>query len=291
MSIKTILVPFFGYDEELASLETAFELGKRHKAHITVWHISPDPLEYITAYAGTGYVGPFYDDALIRELEQPYLESKNKARQKYDDLIAEKNILTDFHPKLITECSASFMAAKGDAAEILQVQARLADLVVLTRPWDKNVGRTSDVLNHCLFNSGKPILVVPPNSKAPALHNKAAIAWDASPETARTIALAMPMLENCTVSVITVMSDKARDFPLPAEDISMYLTHHNIKSDVIWCDVSHSVEESLLTACRSVKADFLVMGAYTRSRLKEVIFGGTTDYMLNNADIPILISH
>ncbi|PZO84011.1 MAG: hypothetical protein DI626_08655 [Micavibrio aeruginosavorus] len=291
MSIKSIMVAYSGYEEEICALDVAFQLAKRFHAHIDVWHISEHPVDIITKYSGSGYVGPFYDEMVIDALEKPVEQAKIAAEKKFKELALNHEIEIG-SSRIQGKASASFLTASGDASIILQTKGRLADLIVLTRMWDRRIGKASEILQHCLFNTGRPVLAVPPGDHAITLNNKIAIAWDGSPQVTQTIALAMPLIRESSVSVITAMSKNAKEFPIDPEEIANALAVHDVDVKTIWAEVMDGdLEETLLESAKSSNASILIMGTYTKNRLSEVIFGGTTEYMLNCATCPILISH
>ena len=49
--------------------------------------------------------------------------------------------------------------------------------------------------------------------------------------------------------------------------------------------------EVFLAEAKKMGADLLVKGAYTQSRLRQMIFGGATRHIIMEADIPVILAH
>ena len=141
-----------------------------------------------------------------------------------------------------------------------------------------------------LLCSGRPLLLAPPTPRE-EIGTRVAIAWDGSAEAARAVGAALPFLH--TAEVVTVIS-VAEDGKIesPVEDLARYLSWHGIQANTrnIGLD-SRSVGEAILGAVRHESADMLVMGAYSHNRLRELVFGGATRYILNEGAMPVLMSH
>jgi nucleotide-binding universal stress UspA family protein len=118
------------------------------------------------------------------------------------------------------------------------------------------------------------------------------IAWNGSTETARTVAFAMPFL--LAAERVVVLAVQKGMVPGPsAAELAHNLRRHGI--DVEWREVPHSdprhAGEAMLSEARALEADLLVKGAYTQSRLRQMIFGGATSHVLAKAELPILMAN
>jgi nucleotide-binding universal stress UspA family protein len=140
-----------------------------------------------------------------------------------------------------------------------------------------------------LFESGRPVLVVP-QRVGQTLGDNVLIAWNGSTETARTVALAMPILKKA--QRITVVSVEGGMVPGPsgpqlAQSLAtagLSVEHKHVT------DRQRSAGEVILATAASLGADFLVKGAYTQSRLRQMIFGGQTRHILAEANLPVLFA-
>jgi nucleotide-binding universal stress UspA family protein len=169
-------------------------------------------------------------------------------------------------------------------------QARLYDLVLLARPdADSTVPRIS-LLEAVLFESGRPLMLVP-SREAATLGENIMIAWNRSGETARTVALAMPFLTRAkTVTVLTITGWK---FPGPeADELATKLRAAGVAAEAVslpgeWGDAGRIISDE--TARRG--CDLILKGAYTQSRLRQMIFGGATRHLMWNSTVPVFMAH
>ena len=141
-----------------------------------------------------------------------------------------------------------------------------------------------------LFESGRPILIAPP-SPPQHMGEKILIAWNGSTEQARTTAVAMPLLKKAGhVIVLTVQGGTV---PGPTgEELARYLHRNGVLCEPVTVQPEgRSTGEAILAHAASLQCDLLIKGAYTQSRLRQMIFGGATRHILANASLPVLMAH
>lgn len=176
----------------------------------------------------------------------------------------------------------------GDA--FLGHYARLFAATIVGRPGPEDASPRMTTFETALFESGRPILLAPP--KAPATLGRAVvIAWNGSTETARAVAFAMPFLRKAArIRVITV---EGGTVPGPsAEDLARALACEGIVADHRALPAGRRTPgEVFLTEASDYGCDLLIKGAYTQSRLRQMIFGGPTSHLLAHAGIPMLMVH
>jgi nucleotide-binding universal stress UspA family protein len=142
-----------------------------------------------------------------------------------------------------------------------------------------------------LFESGRPILLSPPLPPRQIATN-VLIAWNCSTEQARAIALAMPLLQKADrITVLTVIGGTGVAGP-SAEQLIRYLRRNGIVAEAKGVELdSRSTGEAILATAQSLGCDLLIKGAYTQSRLRQWIFGGATQHVLENAALPVLLAN
>ncbi len=142
-----------------------------------------------------------------------------------------------------------------------------------------------------LRETGRPVLVAPPAVPS-AIGHCVAIAWNGSAEAAHAIAGALSFIE-AAERVVILTSESERTKAKVAPELARYLAYHGVAAEAQVFEKSRhpSVGEAIFDHCRNIKADLLVMGAYTHSRTRELLFGGVTQYALDHADIPVLMAH
>jgi nucleotide-binding universal stress UspA family protein len=190
---------------------------------------------------------------------------------------------------------AAWSAPAGKAIDAGILHARYADLCILGQPHadDAHAAFARDLVHAVVMNAGRPALVVPSASDAVNVGEKILVAWKESRESARAVADALPFLERAREVIVMSISegDDGRE-SLADADIFGWLAHHGITASV-----RHEVAKDadagplLLSHAADVGADLLVMGAYSRPRLSEIVPGGVTRLMLQATTVPVLMSH
>jgi nucleotide-binding universal stress UspA family protein len=149
------------------------------------------------------------------------------------------------------------------------------------------------IVEGALFGSGRPVVVVPYIQKSSAKLNRVMIAWDASRAAARAVGDAMPFLKRAkAIDVVIVASERAKSDEVPGADIGQHLARYNLNVEVKRIVATDTdVANTLLSHAADTSADFIVMGGYGHSRLREFILGGATRGILQSMTIPVLMSH
>jgi len=148
---------------------------------------------------------------------------------------------------------------------------------------------SSDAVEAALFEAGRPVLIAPP-SPPQQMGESIMIAWNCSTEQARATALAKPLLRKARrVVVLTVQGGTV---PGPSgEQLARYLQRNGVSCEPMTVNPEgRSTGEAILANAASQKCDLLIKGAYTQSRLRQMIFGGATRHILANANIPVLMA-
>ena len=180
-------------------------------------------------------------------------------------------------------------APEGDA--FVGSHGRVFDVIVMNRSGRNTTGLRNRAINAGLFESGRPILLAPPSPPA-QIGTNVLIAWNRSTEQARATALAMPLLQKADrVTVLTVIGGTDVSGP-SAEQLVRYLRRNRIVTDLKTAGLNgRSTGETVLAMAQSLGCDLLIKGAYTQSRLRQMIFGGATQHVLENAVIPVLLAN
>ncbi|MGA8610150.1 MAG: universal stress protein [Xanthobacteraceae bacterium] len=143
-----------------------------------------------------------------------------------------------------------------------------------------------------LFESGRPIIIVPYMQKAPFKLDRVMICWDGSRAAVRAIADAMPLLERAgNIEVVSVISERGKRVELQGTDMGLHLARHGLKVEVTRIPHHIDAAAALLSHSADSGADFMVMGGYGHSRLREFVLGGVTRSILGSISVPTLMSH
>ncbi|PSC02928.1 universal stress protein [Alsobacter soli] len=182
-------------------------------------------------------------------------------------------------------------ALLGDSA--VAAHARVFDISIVGRPGSGSAGPRLSLLEAVLFESGRPVLMAPPAglSERSTIGETVVIAWNCSTETARAVAMAMPILVQARrIRVLTV---EGATVPGPSgEDLVRRLRLDGVEADAVTVTpAGMTAGEASLDHARAFGADLMIKGAYTQSRLRQMIFGGVTSHILANATLPVLFAH
>ena len=185
------------------------------------------------------------------------------------------------------EPGALWMEKVGSPDRLMGIAGPLADLIVVSRP-QKQGGVAEMFLNAALLESGRPVLIIP-NANRKAVGTRVCIGWNQSIEAAHSVAAVIPLLKEA--EEVTIVSCGPEDQPGPkSTQLVQYLKFYGIKADRE-ATRGRDVEKELAETCRARGANLLVAGAYSKSRWREKIFGGTTEWLIHDCKLPVLLQH
>jgi nucleotide-binding universal stress UspA family protein len=185
-------------------------------------------------------------------------------------------------------------AGIGDVPTQFAHIARRFDLSVLDQfERDRDHPTTNSVIEAALFESGRPVLIVPFIQKDRLKLDHVMVCWDGSRAAARAVADAMPFLTRSgKASIVIADTHSAKSADLPGADIATHLTRHGVNVTIERIPVGKiDVSNTILSYAADTYPDLIVMGGYGHSRLREFILGGTTRGMLASMTKPTLMSH
>lgn len=182
-----------------------------------------------------------------------------------------------------------------EAASGLSLEARVADLLVLSQP-----DPPSELVAQVLLHAGRPVLVLPVAFAGQTIGQRILVAWDASRAASRALAGALPLLRRAShVELVVCETDSAasvvRDVRMA--DALPYLAQHGVRATLRRQHVDGGrfkrdlVGAALLSVASNGAFDLLVMGAYGQSRLRETLLGGITHSVLDQMTLPLLLEH
>ena len=287
--IKTILAPATGGEADVATFATALQVARLFASHLDVLHVRLDMVEVAVAMSADGGGGALTPE-LIDQLEREIDEREAKARHMFDEFCTRESLAIAAAPMSgTTKPSAQWRVETGQEPRWMAAYGLTADLIVASRGASDDATARS-ILEAVLLESGRPLLI--PSTAAPsaAMFDKIAIAWKPTPQAARAVALAMPLLARAKeIAVITVEEEKGRRDN--ADRLVQSLAWHGIAAVAERLTPGpHGAAETLLAAARA-KAGLLVLGGYGHSRVREWVFGGFTQRVLADAPLPVLIAH
>jgi nucleotide-binding universal stress UspA family protein len=184
-------------------------------------------------------------------------------------------------------------ASVADAPAMLARIARRFDLSVIAQPEpdEPMLGRL--FVEAALFESGRPVLIVPYIQTAGLKLDRVMVCWDGSRSAARAVGDAMPFLVQAKATeIVMVTGEPAKSDDLPGADIARHLARHGAKVEVKQiASTQIDVANTVLSHAADASVDFLVMGGYGHSRMREFMLGGVTRGILASMTVPTMMSH
>lgn len=285
MPVKTILLPLCETDEPGPVLETALSLAQRFGAHLDILYVLRDPLHH-RGWAQLG-VPKRLRETVSRAAGINTGVRVEQTRQLLEEYCAEAGVPV-VADRVVGGVSAAWHEITGQEDCILAVRGRLSDLMVLPGPIP--VAPPPAVAEAALKATGRPVLIAPPRSE-PVIGTRVGIGWNGSAQAAHAVAAAMAYI--VAAESVTVYTCRRYEHAEPTpSDLVKYLGWHGVKARVRTMDAHDPhVGEALLAAAAEDDVNLLVVGAYSRSRLRELILGGVTEHVMTSAEVPVFMVH
>ena len=257
--------------------EYAVSVASALGAHIAGIAFLYDP---IVPVSGSGYI-----PAEVIETQQADNEAAAKAAiDRFNAVTTRAGVSAE----AIT-LGASFAGASDQFGRI----ARRFDLSVVGQAEPDKTAVEEMIAESALFESGRPVIVVPYIQKTPLKLDRVMVCWDGSRPAARAIGDAMPLLERSgSVELVIVTNERGKQDEIAGADMGQHLARHGLKVNVNRIPGGDiDVADALLSHAADEAIDFIVMGGYGHSRLREFVLGGVTHSILRSMTVPALMAH
>lgn len=276
MSFKTILVQCDAGKAAPRRLELATQLAGRFDAVLVGVHAKP-PFE-APVFAEDGFsMAPFFE-----AYEEAAETDKASSSAAFDQAIKGKHLSTEWRP------------LDGRVDDVLTVCSRYADLLVVGQTEiDSTV--PAGVPESVVLASGRPVLVVPHIGVEKPVGQVVMLCWNASRESARAAADALPFLKAAQKVIVLVVEPRVTSEghgEEPGADVATWLARHGVKV-IVQRDVAPDADVGnvILSRAADHDVDLIVMGLYGHSRLREMVLGGVSRTLLSTMTVPVLMSH
>ena len=282
--MKSILLVFQDDDRAGAAFSAAASFGRRFGSHITGLYVHEPPQ---VVAAGEMAIPPGY----IEWQENEDQQQAEGARTRFRATAERHGVPVVGAAGEEARPSASWQEMEGLEREAVASHGRLFDMIAMGRSLIPSPDKWLTTCEAALFESGRPVLLAPA-APTDEVGRCVVIAWNGSTETARAIALSMPLLE-ATESVAVLSVEGGMVAGPSGDEVASHLIGNGIRATARHIDVAkgRTVGEAILAEATSVGADLLIKGAYTHSRFRQMIFGGATQHILSAAQIPVLLAH
>ena len=274
--MRVIFVPVADRPECARALQVAFELGQRIDASVYGCHMRPhrsSEVSMSSAFADTSWrrkstkKAPAAAAALYREM----------AEQHGYELVKRPRAAS----------AAVWKESVGSPDRLMAINGPLADLIVVSRPG--NAGGVADMfMKAALLETGRPVLILPQSGRR-KIGRHVCIGWNQSAGVARTVSSSIALLTEAETVTIVACGPEDRVGPKSTQ-LTNYLKHYGIRAERV-VTRGRDIEAELIGACKDAGADLLLTGAYSKSRWREKVFGGTTEFLIRKAKLPVLMQH
>lgn len=284
--VRLIIVPVANRSECQVALDVAFGLAGALRADVAGYHIRAVNREQSFA------LGPLLPDD---DVHASFVVGDSKAgsalkaaRRLYERVAAKHGFPLVERAARGRRMRAFWHEVAGTPARVFAVVGPVADLTVVSRPAAEGASRARAFLLGALLHSAKPVLLMPQAPRA-TVGKKIVIAWNQSADAAAAVTAALPLLTRAE-RVVVVSAGRENRLGPSSTQLARYLAHWDVSAERVRTKGKH-VEREIERACRDLDGDLIVMGAYSRSRLRQLIFGGVTEHMLFKTNLPVLMLH
>jgi len=275
--IKDIVVNLpVGAKHDVAS-DFAVSVARAFEAHLAAVAFAYDPV----------VPGSLFDGAVAGIIQAARAEAEQAAQAaiaKFEDAARRNGLSAE---------SGRLGSGFAGAADLFARIARRFDISIVAQAEPDAIGPEKLIAEAALFESGRPALIVPYIQKAGLKLDRVMVCWDGSRNAARAIGDGLPFLARATaVEVFTVTGEPGKSSDVPGADIAHHLARHGLKVEierVVARDMD--VSSMILSRAADNGTDFIVMGGYGHSRLREFVLGGATRGILTSMTVPVLMSH
>jgi nucleotide-binding universal stress UspA family protein len=275
--IKDILVNLSTETDRDAARDYAISVAREFEAHLTAV-----AFDYEARIPGTVFDGNAA--SIIAAYSAESRRVAQSAKDKFEIATKEAGVLAEAH--ILT-------AGVIGAGAVFGNTARNHDLSIVGQARPDSKAMEELIIEGALFESGRPVLVVPYIQRTGLKLDRVMVCWDGSLNVARAIADAMPILKRAGAIEVVIVQPQERRSELPGASIARHLARHALKVEVkqIIVGTDITVPNMILSHACDSSTDLIVMGGYGHSRLREFVLGGVTRGMLKNMTVPALMAH
>lgn len=291
-AMKNILVPLAGFAHDKNALEAAFLVGWPLDGAIEALHVQPEPMKIVLNAAAHQFGTSHGNRELLAELQKQAASHSAKAKESFEQF-HQQHLSAHAFASAQSGVSAIFRCVEGDPVPDITSAARFQDLVVMARA-PTNAPFSTEQIATMLVGCGRPLLLAP--EKTPdAIGSIVAIAWKEKAEAARAVTAAMPLLKRAKKVIVLSVEEHATDTAAcsaSAEHLASQLARHgmNVEARGLLAK-SNMGADVLVEAAKQSGANLIVSGAYSHSRMRELVFGGFTRRLLAACDVPVMLLH
>ncbi|MEM8853077.1 MAG: universal stress protein [Pseudomonadota bacterium] len=290
MALKSIICLLNGFEHETAAADAALQLAKDNGADIRLLHITYPVQSYSGFFGEAAMVGGGWQEIV----DQQSQHRLSKARNIAEGLIAKHGLGSPVDTPAGTARAAFVPLENKTTADVVR-QLSLCDLIVFGAEAGSSDLSDASIAGTALFSTGRPLLMVrPKKGDAPSWTGKTcALAWNDSPEAIRAVTGARDLIRTASKVHVLVTHERSRADDAPENTVVLdYLGSHGVTAEFhAVMRGSGAAAAAVLQQAKVLGCDYLVMGAYGHTVFREMLLGGFTAYMLEEAEMPLVLAH
>ena len=267
--MKSILLHVFSDDQLDNRLSVALDICRATGGHLTCLQVTP----YDAFVAMDPIDGMPFEAFFLEQLRT----DETATRQRIEARLSHADVPWEWR------------VANGDVAGAMVDGSGLYDLIVLSqKAQHRGTADPLPIVEDVVVTAGCNVLVVPHGVDRFDPRGPAMVAWNASPEAAAALRLALPLLAMASAVHIVSVGEDEDEFP--QTDANIYLSRHGIRTELHPLpQTGYSTAETLARFAVEHRIGVIVMGAYGHSRLREMLLGGVTRHLLAKSTVPMLM--
>ncbi len=282
MAIKDLIVAFDGNEASRKAVLLALQMCRKYDAGLTGIYIQrTDGFE--------SHVRRWIAEDVLQQLERSGQEAASAVKAAFEELIAQA--------EFPNRCRWHSEGGAGSVGVPIARLARYHDILLIGQFASGYRDQRNAVdPEELVLRVGKPVIIVPRSYQPAPFREEAVVAWDGSRQASRALTDAMQILETKQrLDVVTVAVDgfAGTDLGSPGRDLVGHLKRHGINAKHVQLTAKRKIDVGsvLLGYCADTRPDILVAGAFGQNKIGSRLFGGISQYLLENMTLPVLMSH
>ncbi len=287
MAFKTILLPIRESSTADSLMATAISMAVRNDGHLDLLYVQNES-EHMIPFSSMGLSDSMRKTIIKSANESAHKESEG-LKQRFANLCEKYSVPIQSREEGNGKVSANFLERTGQRDELIGLYGRLADLIIVPQPIKTTPPPSS--FEAALRESGRPVLMAQRNSVLDIPGKRLAIGWNSSKEAAQAVSSMLNNLKRAD-KVFVMSSENRMEQPVNAQDACIYLQRHGVPAEpALFNSKNMKTGEALLAKANEMECDRLIVGGYSRPKLRNIIMGSVTGHLLAHAKIPVIFIH
>jgi nucleotide-binding universal stress UspA family protein len=282
------MIPVANRPECELAMDAAFGLAEKLSGSVIGCHLRPHRFDS-TVESSRSFLGFRKSESLAHSMTEKQIDLKSTAARKlFLDHVSGAGFKSVKNPTLGAKRVAQWVEMVGSLDKLFTIVGPTSDVCVVSRPKPASKGPGSDFMLAALLETGKPVIVLP-QTPLRSFGKRIVIAWNQSVEAARAVSASLPLLQLADAVQIVTAGPESRAGPKSTALVN-YLKYWGVKASRTQTKGLDASAE-IFDEYRKSGSDLIVMGAYSRGRFRERVFGGVTEDLLFRTGPPIFALH